>query len=238
MGKFKAAFFDLDGTLWDNAACSDYVMETVLLPKLSRHLPDEDPAVIILRFNAALIDVVRAHGLGQERTPPLAARFEHFLTSYGVTEAGLARELSTTYNAARRFGMGSFLRTSAIEVLRSLKERGLKLGLITNGAPAVQRHVIETLGLQHYLDHLVIGELEGYHKPDPRLFQRALELAGVKPKQMLYVGDSLITDVIGASRAGIPVAWLRLGDEQIPRSFPVPDYSITDLREVLSITAD
>ena len=237
MAKFKAAFFDLDGTLWDNVACSDYVMATVLLPRLSRYLPDESRADITLRFNAALIDVVRAHGLRRERIPPLAARFEQLLRGYGVSEVGLARELSTTYNAARRLGMGSFLRTATTDVLRRLKEKGLKLGLITNGVPAVQRHVIETLGLQRYLDYFIIGELEGYHKPDPRLFQRALELAGVKRRQMLYVGDSLITDVLGASRAGIPVAWLRQKEQRIPDNLPAPDYAIADLSEVLSIAA-
>jgi len=237
MAKFKAAFFDLDGTLWDNVACSDHIMETVLLPRLARHLPEESQAAITLRFNAALIDVVKEHGLGSQRIPTLAARFEHLLGGFGVTRAGLAQELSSAYNAARRLGMGCFLRPSAADVLRQLKGMGLKLGLITNGIPAVQRHIIETLGLPDYLDYVVIGELEGFQKPDPRLFQRALQVAGVKPGQMLYVGDSLITDVIGASRAGVPVAWLRTSGQQVPDNFPAPDYAIGDLSEVLSIVS-
>lgn len=237
MGKFKAVFFDLDGTLWDNVACSDHVMETVLLPKLSRYLPDESQQDITLRFNAALIDVVKANGLSGEHRPPGAERFEHLLRGYGVKKPGLARELSTTYNAARRLSMSAFLRPSATEVLSRLGEMGMGLGLITNGSPAVQRQVVETLGLARYLDHMVIGELEGFYKPDPRLFQRALELADVRRDEMLYVGDSLITDVIGASRAGIPVAWLRLNDREIPANLPVPEHAITDLNEVLSIVA-
>ena len=59
----------------------------------------------------------------------------------------------------------------------------------------------------------------------------------MKRKKMLFVGDSLITDVIGASRAGIPVAWLRLSDQQVPHNFPMPEHAIEDLEEVLTLAA-
>ncbi len=236
MGKFRAVFFDLDGTLWDKIACSDYVLE-LILPKLSSYLPDRDAGEIALRFNAALIDLLRTDGLTGELSRSGPARFDRLLASCGVRREGLGRKLSMAYNAARRLAMPSFLRPGATHVLGRLHDLGLKCGVITNGSFAVQRHVIEALGLEGYLDHCVIGEIEGYSKPDPRLFRRALELAEVKPKRMLYVGDSIITDVIGASRAGIPVAWLRTDDQPLPHGFPVPDYDIEDLREVLPIVA-
>ena len=232
--RFRAVFFDLDGTLWDHVACSDYVME-IVLPKLMPHLSDVDPAEVVLRFNTVLIDLVRRHGLTGPHLRSLPVRFEQLLSACGIRKEGLARELSSTYGAIRRLGMRQFLRRSAPDVLGRLRNLGAELGVITNGAPAVQRHVIETLGLAHYFRHVVISEIEGYSKPDSRLFERSLELAGVRPKEMLYVGDSLITDVLGASRAGIPVAWLRTADRRLPDGFPVPDYDIADLHELLAI---
>ena len=83
MAKFRAVFFDLDGTLWDQVACSDYVME-IVLPKLMPHLPDEDEADVVLRFNVALIDLVRSFGLTERRALTPRARFEQLLESYDL----------------------------------------------------------------------------------------------------------------------------------------------------------
>jgi putative hydrolase of the HAD superfamily len=237
MAEFKAVFFDLDGTLWDKAGCSDEVME-IVLPKLTPYLPEQEPEEIILHFNAALLDMVRESGLKAPHQFSCTTRFERLLKGFGIQKEGLASELSATYNAARRLAMRSFVRDGVHWVLGRLGERGLQLGIIANGSSALQRHTVQALGLEPFLQHLVIGEVEGYNKPDPRLFWRALELAGVEGREMLYVGDSLITDVLGASRAGVPVAWLHTDEQTLPPGFPAPDYCIQDLREVVGLVED
>jgi len=238
MGRFDAVFFDLDRTLWDSAACSECAME-VVLPRLLEELPEERPAEVLVRFNAALLGLTRRlgiHGAGMAAT---VDRFRELLRSYGVQDEGLARQVSGIYSTARRFRMRSFLRDGVRRVLAGLRRRGITTGVITNGTPAIQRNVLQALGLEAYMDHVVIGEVEGFSKPDPRLFRRALALAGVEPHRALYVGDNPVTDVLGASRAGIAAALLRADGSEYPMSgfgrLPQPDYVIHELSELIPI---
>ena len=235
-GQFKAVFFDVNDTLWDSHSCAYHVME-IILPRFTPPLPDVKTAEVARRYNAVFLDLPRREHLHEKRPFSRLKRFEALLESYGVRRRGLARQLSHTYDSVRRLAMRQFLRSDAHRVLAELGRRGLRRGVIMNGAPAVQRHLVQSLGLEPHLEHVVLGEIEGYSKPDVRLFKRALELAGVAAEEMLYVGDSPLTDVLGASRAGIPVAWLNTGRRRLPRDFPTPDVSVTSLSEVLDIAA-
>ena len=58
------------------------------------------------------------------------------------------------------------------------------------------------------VNHVITSEDVRSYKPRPELFTRALELLGVAPGAALHVGDSLSSDVAGANRLGIPVAWV------------------------------
>ena len=234
MSKFKAVFFDLDGTLWDSAACAGKAMD-VVVERLEPVLPDEEASDIALRFNAALLGQVVEAGLAHRVEVRRRRRFERLLEGCGIHDDGLASELEATFNRALRMTMLSFVREGVPELLRRLRTMGLKVGIITNGIPLLRRQAIEALGLAELVDHCVIGGAEGYNKPDARLFERAMELAGTAASETLYVGDSLITDVVGASRAGMPVAWLRAEGDEPAEDLPRPDYMIEDLREVLEI---
>jgi putative hydrolase of the HAD superfamily len=234
MSDLKAVFFDLDDTLWDRSACARQVMD-VVMPHLGPYLPEDDAEEVVRRFNAVFLDLPRKEDLRERRPFSMRRRFEALLQSYDVRRPGLAGEMSRRYDHTRRFSMRQFVRGSAVPVLRELGRMGLKRGVIVNGPPAAQRHLISSLGLEPHLDHVILAEAEGYSKPDVRVFRHALELAGAASVEMLYVGDSPLTDLLGASRAGVRTAWYRTGRRGIPRGFPMPDYTITDLQEILSI---
>lgn len=236
MGSFNAVFFDLKGTLWDNVSCDNHVMG-VLLPRLMPHLPEKSEVEEVRRvFNAVLLEGVGEGGLNMDKPFSMRDRFGRLLARYGVNKPDLARELSSHYNSARRFAMRGTVQKGVRSLLTHLHSRDIVVGVITNGGPAVQRQLLRRLGLDNLLDYVISGVVEGYRKPDPRLFRRALEISQVAAERMLYVGDSLFTDVYGARKAGLPVAWFRGKRESlIPANLPAPNYTISELCDVTSI---
>ncbi len=86
--------------------------------------------------------------------------------------------------------------------LRNLRSRGFTLGLISNASPKT-REAVSAVGLDHYIDHVVISGIVGFAKPDPAIFRYALNLASVSPDESLHVGNSYKADVLGARSAGM-----------------------------------
>ncbi len=86
--------------------------------------------------------------------------------------------------------------------LQKVKERGFTLGLISNAAPK-DREIVSRVGLDRYIDHVVISGIVGFAKPDPVIFRYALNLASVLPDESLHVGNSYKADVLGARSAGM-----------------------------------
>lgn len=88
-------------------------------------------------------------------------------------------------------------------VLAELRQH-YTLGILTNGYIHLQRRKIEKYRLGEYVDFIVVSEEAGYHKPDRRVFECALDMAGQpSPEQVLFIGDNLETDIGGALAAGL-----------------------------------
>ena len=100
---------------------------------------------------------------------------------------------------------------ASIELLRKLKEKGLKVGLITNTF-SDEREYIRNCPLYPYFDVALISYEQGICKPDPEMFRRMTEQLGVKADECLYVGDGGSRELYAAREAGMhPVqcTWFR-----------------------------
>ena len=86
--------------------------------------------------------------------------------------------------------------------LKALKEKNLTLGLLTNLQTEVNSMCHE-LGIAAYLDFTVTSAEVGADKPQPPIFLKALQLAGVKAAEAIHVGDQYQNDVLGARGVGI-----------------------------------
>ncbi len=107
---------------------------------------------------------------------------------------------------------------SAQAMLESLRSRGIKTGVVLNSWPdpgRVLRRDNDRAGLTELLDVIVISSEVGMRKPEPGIFQLALEQLGVDPLDAVFVGDRLDTDVQGAANVGmttIQALWFRADD--------------------------
>ena len=90
------------------------------------------------------------------------------------------------------------------------------LALVTNGIAAVQNRRFAASPITPYFRSIVISEEVGIAKPDPRIFQPALEKLGVEAADVLYVGDSVTSDMAAARNAGMDFCWLN------PKGLPCP----------------
>jgi putative hydrolase of the HAD superfamily len=132
--------------------------------------------------------------------------------------------------ARRRLGLYPFVR----EVLDVLRGR-YPLAVVTDAQSANARGELHKVGLLGYFDPVVVSGDHGYRKPDRRLFQFALDGMNVVAGNTLYVGNDMYRDINGAREAGMQT--VMFDSDQGTKAHPgcVPDYTITDFRDLLQI---
>lgn len=119
-------------------------------------------------------------------------------------------------------------------VLRDLRSRGLKIGVISNWDTRLKT-ISEGLGLTALVDFLVISAEAGVRKPDPGIFRMALDRAGVRPEEALHVGDLPEEDAEGARRAGVRPVLIDRKRRVTPAAYPPGVPVVTSLRDLLSM---
>ena len=113
----------------------------------------------------------------------------------------------------------------AVETLRTLKARGLKIALVSNYDARLHR-VVDELQLKPYFDAVIVSSETGWAKPSTRIYRAALAALGVEAAEALMVGDRPREDAAGAAAAGLQSL---LYD---PRGSAPGPGSIRDLRHV------
>ena len=119
---------------------------------------------------------------------------------------------------ARRAMLGALEFTpypDALEGLAALRERGRRLVVVSNWDCSLPDWLGPT-GLLELVDGVVTSAEAGAAKPDPAVFRKALELAGVDGAGAVHVGDSLDNDVAGARAMGIRAILVRREGEPPP----------------------
>ena len=119
----------------------------------------------------------------------------------------LSNEVTTVAKIFKRVeelygNIGFALYDDVIPVMKKLREKGMKIGLITN-LEIDMKPICSELGLDPYLDFIVTSGEAGSDKPQPEIFLLALKKAGVEASEAVHIGDQYKIDAVGATGAGI-----------------------------------
>ncbi len=216
MMNYQAILFDLDDTLYDLRSYWRGRLNEALEQVLA-HYPHF--------VRDELIQQAIAEKVYVEKLPA-------FLRAQGIEDEPL---IASTHALFRREWFERLeLYYDALQTLEALRPY-FKLGLITNGPIKTQRPKIERFRLVDYLDLLIVSEEVGVAKPDPKIFQIALEQLELAPSQALYVGDSLEFDLPGAAAAQLPFIWMNPRHETLPAELARPLATIERLTDLLPL---
>lgn len=161
----------------------------------------------------------------------LVGRFKTFFKEVGV-DTSYAQEFNDKYQL--RLGDTIVFRDDSYEIVKSLRGRIYQY-VVSNGTIFAQTKKLHVSGLGKLMDGIFLSEQIGFEKPDVKFFSIVLEKIQEKNKsQILIVGDSLTSDILGGTNAGIATCWYN------PKCLPtVPnvriDFEIKDLHEIYKI---
>ncbi|MBD5654423.1 MAG: HAD family hydrolase [Candidatus Eremiobacteraeota bacterium] len=226
-----AVLFDLDDTLHGDTRAYHVAAHRVA-DSLARDYGIEAQTV----FDAYVAGADRFWKTLSEETlrEPLAGLrsrlWNEAMRAVGIDDWSRAERCGVEYNMARKESLEIW--PGALELLASLRRRGLKLALITNGIAETHREKIALLQLEDAFDEFFIADEVGLIKPDPRVFRLAAQRLGVRTEACAMVGDRFERDVRGGHATGMFTVWMNVRDERVPAGGPQPDAIVTDVRDV------
>ncbi len=213
----RAVFFDLDETLIEHTIGGAELVRRIH----AAHVEALGP-VSEAEFRAMLRE--KAAALWGTMFEPAEPGVDPLVRSFRRTLEALGRDLGAAQSMRDSFVAIVLAETrpspGAKETLARLRAEGVVTGIITNGYIAFQEGKIAHHGFAGLTDFVLVSEAAGAHKPDPRIFQIALERAGAAPAEAWHVGDHLVNDIGGAEQAGLSSVLYDPKEDRLPTTLP------------------
>lgn len=198
------------------------------------------PAVTLDALYAALAESWREAERRRaidHREVPAPERFAHLFRCLGLDAATCPRELmqSLLETHRRQLAKAAEFPRHHGPLLAALARR-FSLAVVSNfDYTPTALDILSAAGVAHLFRAIVVSDAVGWRKPAPAIYQEALQRLGVAPGEALFVGDRADIDVVGAQRAGLPVAWLNPEGQPLPAGIAPPQFEIRDLDELRGI---
>lgn len=231
----KAIFFDLDDTLIRAYGRPVEAWTNFLTPRAGlfpNHSVDAARDAILAYARDFWADANRHREWRQKLPEARRHCVRQGLRDLGIADEDVVVQIADGFSAEREAGIALF--PGAVETLTTLRDRGIRLALVTNGAAAPQRAKVRRFALERHFDHIQIEGEVGFGKPEDAAYRALLEALDVSPSEAWIVGDNLEWEVAAPQRHGIFSVWHDSEGIGLPADSPIrPDRVIQSVPEVL-----
>lgn len=240
--QYKAIFIDIDDTLLDYVPCCREAFDVALEgltaiggPAAKRSYTPPDGLSVEDGLFQLFFDISGRLFSEAKRGLHTIAEVMDLYPAEFCERAGYPSEAVEpfTHGFRKAWGTTHTLVPEAKETLETLRSKGYRLFAASNSFGHLQRSRLEHAGILHYFEDTYISMDIGYDKPDVRFYEEALRRCGLQPQDVLMVGDSMTTDIVGAQQAGLDTCWFNKYNEQ--RQEALPTYVIRHLAELKSL---
>ena len=216
----KAVLFDLDGTLLNRDASVEKFINAQY-ERLNEWVGHIQKETYVSRF-------IELDGRGYVWKDKV---YQQMVAEFNITGLTWGQLLHDYVNHFKEYCVPF---PNLHEMLSSLANQSIVLGIISNGKEQFQMDNIKALGIEKYFKTILISEKEGMKKPDPRIFMKALLQLTISPKECVFVGDHPINDVKASKDVGMLGVWKK--DSQWEDLYA--DFIIHDLMEITLLVED
>jgi putative hydrolase of the HAD superfamily len=219
-------FFDLDHTLWDFDKNSEISYKLIFV-NLNLDIDIDKFLVVYQQINKNLWKLFREDAIDKD-----TLRYRRLYDSFKAINITVTDAVIFTiaddyiYHLSKQ----THLLEGTIELLDYLKPK-YNLHIITNGFAEVQVGKLKNTNLEAYFDVVINSEMAGVKKPNPIIFEKALQMANVSKENSLMIGDSYEADVLGALNYGIDAICYNYHKEDLPKSIQ----QIQHLEELIAV---
>lgn len=225
--KYEIIIFDADETLFDFRKSERAAFENTML-EFDIEYDEEHHLKIYQGINAAIWKEFEQGLITQEKL-----KIERFKRLSEHLDAGFD-ELAFAKAYMKHLSNASFLFEESLDLVESL-HKNFRLTIITNGLRDVQNNRIKKSLIGKYFEDIVISEEVQVSKPDPRIFELALNnIMHTDKSKVLIVGDSLTSDIQGGINFGIDTCWFNPSKVENNTGIK-PTYEISSLMELKNI---
>lgn len=232
MENIRHIFFDLDNTLWDHRKNAYLTLQDIFKQKKIKelyHIDFEDFHREYFTINENLWELLRDDKITKDYLRE--HRFYDSLMYFDIDNKELADEIEQNFlDEVLNYNE---LVTGAFELLEYLSQKHYELHILSNGFQEVTNRKVELSGIKNYFKTITSADEIHIRKPNPKIYEYALQKANAKKTESVMVGDDWIADAVGASDYGIKSIFFDVFSDGFSKNGVISIKKLNEIQQIL-----